>query len=106
MEFETLSFEDALGYIEFYLNEAVEAGFEPSLCLAPLGEVYELLGAFSDPDDDGYCVGLDNEYVNEEVANRLALEMNVPIMIVADSQEELNAILYGTELDDVYGVPA
>jgi hypothetical protein len=104
MEFETMSFEDALGYFEGHLEEAAKVGVEPDICLAPIDGVFELLGNFFEGEHGG-TVGLDNEYVTEAVAYRLALEFNVPILITADSNEEFDAIMNGTELDDVYGVP-
>jgi hypothetical protein len=104
MEFETLSFEDALGYFEGHLEEAEKVGIKADICLAPIGDVYELLGNFFEGEHGG-TVGLENEYVTEAVAMRLAVEFNVPILITADSMEEFDAIMNGTELDELYGVP-
>lgn len=94
-QFHLSTFEDALAYFEYHLSEAEKAGVEADICLAPIDDVYELLGNFF-IGENGDVVGLENEYVSEDVANRLALEFNVPIMIVAESQEEL---------DEIYGVP-
>jgi hypothetical protein len=89
------TFEDALAYFEYHLAEAEKVGIEADICLAPIDNVYELLGNFFEG-DNGDIVGLENEYVSEDVAMRLAIEFNVPIMIVAETQEEL---------DEIYGVP-
>lgn len=89
------TYRDALDYIEYHLTEADKVGATPEVCFAPIDGVYEILGTFFEG-DNGDIIGLENEYVTEEVAFRIANEFGVPIMIVADSVEEL---------DEIYGVP-
>jgi hypothetical protein len=98
------TYNDALDFIEFYLEEADKVGItEPDICFAPIDGVYELLGGFFQ-DANGETIGLDNEYVTEEIAFDIANYFGVPVMITAMSLEELNEILDddGTEF---YGVP-
>lgn len=95
MQFHMSTYEEALDLIEFHLTEADKAGVEPDVCFAPIDGVYEILGNFFQ-DENGDIIGLDNEYVTEEIAFDIANYFGIPVMIVVETLEEL---------EDIYGVP-